>query len=92
MKCSLCGCYQPNQSCYVCQEIEQPTETADDDGGSLLKTMHSDTIRTACSFAMLSCVVTGILLGATGCREFIAYLALSILAAMAAFIGITQDV
>ena len=92
MKCSRCGCYQPNQSCYVCQDDDQPQpETPDEDGGSLLTTMHPDTTRTACSFALVASVVTLVILGASGCRDFEAYVAVSILAVMAAFIGTTTD-
>lgn len=92
MKCSRCGCYQPNQSCYVCQDDEKPQpETADNEGGSLLKTMHPDTVRTACSFALVASVVTLVILGASQCRNFEAYVAVAILAIMAAFIGTTTD-
>ena len=93
MKCSRCGCYQPNSSCYVCQDDAQPQpETPDEDGGSLLQTaMKPDTIRTASSFALVASIVTLVLLGASGCREFAAYVAVVTLAVMAAFIGSTAD-
>ena len=93
MKCSRCGCYQPNPSCYVCQDDEKPQpETPDPEGGSLLKTaMHPDTVRTACSFALVASVVTLVILGASGCRDCESYVAAAILAVMAAFIGSTQD-
>ena len=93
MKCSRCGCYQPNQSCYVCSEDEQPQpETADDEGGSLLKTnMNPDTARACCAFAFVASIVTMILLAATSSPYFEGYVACAILAVMALFIGLTQD-
>ena len=53
--------------------------------------MKTDTIRTASSFALVASIVTLVLLGASGCREFAAYVAVAILAVMAAFIGSTAD-
>jgi hypothetical protein len=93
MKCSRCGCYQPNSSCYVCSEDEQPqAETADDEGGSLLKTnMNPDTARACCAFAFVASIVTMILLAATSSPDFEGYVACAILAVMALFIGLTQD-
>lgn len=91
MSCSRCGSRHPNEYCYVCREPEPTRETPDHDGGSLLKTMTSDTIRTSCAFALVASVITLVLLAASGCREFPAYVAVSILAIMAAFIGSTQD-
>ena len=93
MKCSRCGCYQPNSSCPVCHDDEQPKpETADSEGGSLLKTaMHPDTVRTACSFALVASIATIVILAATGSPDFEGYVACAILAVMAAFIGLTQD-
>jgi len=93
MKCSRCGCYQPNSSCYVCQDDEQPKpETPDSEGGSLLQeAMKPDTVRTASSFALVASIVTLVILAATGSRDFEGYVACAILAIMAAFIGSTQD-
>lgn len=93
MKCSRCGCYQPNQSCYVCSEDEQPKpETADSEGGSLLQeSMNPDTARACCAFAFVASIVTMILLAATSSPDFEGYVACAILAVMALFIGITQD-
>ena len=53
--------------------------------------MTTETIRTSCASALVASVITMILLGASGCREFPAYVAVVILAIMAAFIGSTQD-
>ena len=93
MKCSRCGSRYPDPSCYVCGSDDDPTqpETPDPEGGSLLTTMHPDTVRTACSFALVASVVTLVILGASGCRDFESYVAVSILAVMAGFIGSTQD-
>ena len=92
MKCSRCGCYQPNQSCYVCREDEPPArETPDEDGGSLLKTMQPDTIRAGAAFALVLSVIALILVAASGCRDFESYVAIIGLAIMAAFVGSTQD-
>lgn len=93
MRCSRCGCYQPNQSCYVCSEDEQPKpETPDQDGGSLLQeAMKPETVRTACSFALVASIATIVILAATGSPDFEGYVACAILAVMAAFIGLTQD-
>ena len=53
--------------------------------------MKADTARTCCAFAFVASILTMILLGASGCREFAAYTACVILAIMAAFVGSTQD-
>ena len=94
MKCSRCGSRYPDPSCYVCGSDDDPTkpETPDPEGGSLLKTaMRPDTVRTSCAFTLVSSVVALILLGASQCSDFEPYIAIVILAAMAAFIGSTQD-
>ena len=52
--------------------------------------MTTDTICTSCAFALVASVVTMILLGASNCQEPTAYIALALLAIMAAFIGSTQ--
>lgn len=92
MSCGLCRCTRPNPACPCCREDEPQPETPDHEGGSLLKTaMHPDTARTACSFALVASVVTLVLLGASGCRDFESYAAVVIMAVMAAFIGSTQD-
>ena len=92
MKCSRCGSHQPNQSCYVCREDEPPTrETPDKQGGSLLKTMQPDTIRTGAAFALVLSVIALILVAASGCKDFEAYVVIVGLAIMAAFVGSTQD-
>ena len=53
--------------------------------------MNPDTTRTAAAFAVVAAVITLVLLGASGCREFEAYVAVTLLAVMAAFVGSTQD-
>ena len=53
--------------------------------------MTTDTIRTSCAFALVASVITAILLGASDCHDPAAYIAVAILAIMAAFIGSTQD-
>lgn len=53
--------------------------------------MKADTARTLSATAFVAAILTMILLGASGCREFAAYVACIILAAMAAFVGSTQD-
>ncbi len=52
--------------------------------------MTADTARTLSATAFVLSIVTMILLGASGCREFAAYLACVGLAIMAAFVGSTQ--
>ena len=52
--------------------------------------MKADTARTLSATAFVAAIVTMILLGASGCREFGAYVACVILAIMAAFVGSTQ--
>jgi hypothetical protein len=47
--------------------------------------------RFLCSFAFVLCVVAGVHLAVTGCRDFGAFVALVIVAAMAIFIGVTLD-
>jgi hypothetical protein len=47
--------------------------------------------RFLCSFAFVLCVVTGVHLAVTGCRDFGAFVALVIIAVMAIFIGVTLD-
>lgn len=53
--------------------------------------MKADTARTLSATAFVAAIVTMILLGASGCREFAAYTACAILAILAAFVGSTQD-
>jgi general stress protein CsbA len=53
--------------------------------------MTTDTARTLSATAFVATIVAMILLGASGCREFVAYLSCVILAIMAGFIGSTQD-
>jgi len=53
--------------------------------------MNADTARTCSAVAVVLSVVTLILLGAAGCRDFEAYVAVTCLAIMAAFIGSTHD-
>ena len=53
--------------------------------------MKADTARTLSATAFVAAILTMILLGASGCRVFPAYLACAILAAIALFIGATQD-
>jgi len=53
--------------------------------------MTADQGRFFCSLAICSSVVTIVLLGATGCREFGAYAATVCVMAMAVFIGATLD-
>ena len=53
--------------------------------------MKADTARTLSATAFVAAILTMILLGASGCREFAAYVACFGLAAMAAFVGSTQD-
>jgi len=91
MKCSRCGHRRPNEYCYVCREDETPRDTPDENGGSLLRSRHSDLVGIACGLACVASVVTLVILAACGCREFSAYLAASGLGIMAAFIAITND-
>ena len=53
--------------------------------------MTSDTARTLSATAFVAAIISMILLGASGCREFGAYTACIILAILAAFVGSTQD-
>ena len=53
--------------------------------------MTSDATRTASAIALVLCVVTFVILLATGCRDFEGYVAVSLLAVMAIFIGTTCD-
>ena len=53
--------------------------------------MTSDTARTCSAAAVVLSVIALILLGAAGCRDFEAYVAVTCLAIMAAFVGSTQD-
>ena len=53
--------------------------------------MKAETARTLSATALVAAIVTMILLGASGCREFVAYVSCVILAVMAGFIGSTQD-
>ena len=95
MKCSRCGCYQPNPSCYVCQSDEAPRETPDHDGGSLLKTMTKQPDSAArfwASFALVCCVTALVIMAACGCKDFEGYLAVTLLAIMSGFIGVTSDI
>jgi len=92
MKCSRCGCYQPNQSCYVCRDEPPARETPDPEGGSLLQeAMKPDTIRTGAAFTLVLSVIALVLVGASGCRDIETYLVIIGLAIMAAFVGSTQD-
>ena len=93
MKCSRCGSRYPNQSCYVCRDEPPARETPDPEGGSLLKTMtmKPETARTCSAFALVASVITLILLAAAGCKDFEAYVAVVMLAIMAAFVGSTAD-
>ena len=53
--------------------------------------MTSDTARTCSAYVFVLSIIGLILLGATGCRDFEAYVATLCLAIMAAFVGSTQD-
>jgi hypothetical protein len=53
--------------------------------------MTSDATRTASAIALVLCVVTFVLLLATGCRDFEGYVAVCLLAVMAIFVGSTSD-
>lgn len=53
--------------------------------------MKAETARTLSATAFVAAIVAMILLGASGCKEFAAYVVCVILAAMAAFVGSTQD-
>lgn len=53
--------------------------------------MNSDTARTASAVALVLCVVTLVLLLATGCRDFGGYVAGIMLAVLSIFIGATND-
>ena len=53
--------------------------------------MNSDTARLFASAAVVFCVVAIVILAATGCREFVAYLAAVIIAIFAGFVASTQD-
>lgn len=53
--------------------------------------MKADTARTLSAAAFVAAILAMILLGASGCREFVAYVACFILATMALFVGATQD-
>lgn len=52
--------------------------------------MKADTARTLSATAFVAAILTMILLGASGCKEFAAYVACVILMIMSAFIGATQ--
>jgi len=43
------------------------------------------------SIALVACIVTMVLIGAAGCKDFEAYVALFMLAVMAGFVAKTQD-
>ena len=53
---------------------------------------NPDTARFAASVALVLSIVALVLLGATGCRDFEAYVAIVMLAVMSAFVATTQDV
>ena len=53
--------------------------------------MTSDATRTASAIALVLCVVTFVILLATGCRDFEGYVAVSLLAVMSIFVGVTSD-
>tara|TARA_R110000868_G_scaffold401373_1_gene676783 strand:+ start:364 stop:528 length:165 start_codon:yes stop_codon:yes gene_type:complete len=53
--------------------------------------MNTDTARTASAIALVLCVITFVLLLATGSRDFEGYVAVSLLAIMSIFVGATQD-
>jgi hypothetical protein len=53
--------------------------------------MSADTARTLSATAFVAAIISIILLGASGCREFSAYVACIILAILAAFVGVTQN-
>jgi hypothetical protein len=54
--------------------------------------MTPQATRTLAAFACSACIVTLVLLGASGCRSIEPYLAVIGLAVMAVFVGLTQDI
>ena len=54
--------------------------------------MTSDTARTCSAYVFVLCIIAMVLLAASGCKEFAAYLACFGLLVMAAFVGSTQSI
>ena len=54
--------------------------------------MSPDLTRTLAATAFVASVIALVLLGASGCQEFAAYVACACLAIMAAFVGSTQQI
>lgn len=91
MKCSRCGSRYPDPSCYVCGSDDDPTkpETADSEGGSLLKTMHPDTARTISATFCVALAATFVVVAATG-GIFAALLVIAGFFVFFLFVGLTQ--
>lgn len=56
MKCSRCQSRHPNAFCYVCREEEEPPDTPDEDGGSLLQSLCR-VITTCAMFLAIGAIV-----------------------------------
>lgn len=54
--------------------------------------MKPEIARFFSSMVIVACVTTAVLIGTAGCTDAKPYIALSCLAAMAAFVALTQDI